>query len=113
MFDRFPAEIFYYSIIPVCVIALIALVILMIKKKKDENYYKKSYVIKVSLILIVTLVLPLITGYTIWLLCRYINKGVLLSNLGFVIVLSVLIVANLTLLIVISRKLYKNIVVKA
>ena len=114
MLNNLTKEMIYYSVIPVLVFAVIGLVILILssKKKTDIDKYRYNYVIKVFLIVIISFVLPLIVGYTVWLTERYIAKGILFSNLGYVIVLSLLILALIILLIIICRKLYENLNIK-
>ena len=111
MFNNFelPKEIFYYSIIPVGIIALIILVLLLIGKKKYDNYYKYNYFMKTLMLVIIGLVLPLIVGYTIWILERFINKSIISSNILYILLLIALIVLLVVLLIVICRKLIKSI----
>ncbi len=108
MFDNLTTEILYYSVIPVVVIALITLFILVFARKKD-NSYKYSYIIKIFLIIMDSLVLPLIFGYTIWLIVRYLNNGILLSNIALIVIFILLIIALITLMVIIFRKLYKEI----
>ena len=108
MFDNLSMEIIYYSVIPVLVIALIALFALIYSKKKDKNQYKYSYIVKISSIIMISLVLPLIIGYTIWLTGRYINRGTLSSNLGFIIILAILSILLIILLVILCRRLYKS-----
>ena len=108
MFDNLTTEMLYYSVIPVVVIALITLFVLIFARKKENNY-KYSYLIKIFLIIMDSLVLPLILGYTIWLIVRYLNKGILLSNIVLIIIFSLLIIALITLMVIVFRKLYKEI----
>ena len=108
MFDNLTMEIIYYSLVPVVVIAIVGLFLLILYKKSEKNKNKYSYGIKISLVSIISLVLPLIIGYTIWLVKRYVNKGTIFSNIGFVIVLVLLIIALIVLLVTVCKKLYKR-----
>ena len=108
MFDNLTMEIFYYSLIPVAVLALVTLFVLLFTRNKENSRYKRNYIIKVLLIIMISLVLPLITGYTIWVFKRYLTKGIILSNLGFIIILGLLIIALVVLLIIICRRLYQS-----
>ena len=107
MFDNLTMEIFYYSLIPVAILFLIALLVLLFTRKK-ENQYKYNYIIKVLLMICLGLVIPLMIGYGIWTFGRYQSKGILTDNLGYIILLSVVIIALIVLLIIICRKLYKS-----
>ena len=107
MFDNLTMEIFYYSVIPVAIIALITLLILIFSKK-NKDYYKYNYIIKVSLIIMISLVLPLMIGYTLWLIQRYLTKGIILSNMVYIVILCSIIIALIALLIIICKKLYIN-----
>ena len=83
MFDNLTKEIIYLSLIPVVIILLIDLIAFLFKKKKDDNF-KFNYFIKVSLIIANAIVLPLIGGYTIWVILSYIKRGILLKNIWYV-----------------------------
>jgi len=109
MFDNLTKEIFYYSLIPAGVIAIIVLLLLFVSKKKENVYYKYNYYIKIALLIIIGLVLPLITGYTIWVLERFINKNILSSNMLYIVLLVALIISLIVLLSVICNKLIKGI----
>ena len=109
MFDNLTKEIFDYSVIPVAVIVIIVLILLVIGKKKDNNYFKYNYFIKILLLIIIGLVLPLITGYTIWKYEKYSIDGTLSSNIIYMILLVMLIILLIILLIVICNKLLKGI----
>ena len=109
MFDNLTMEIFYFSVIPVAILAIIDLILLFLHKKQKENRYKYNYFIKIILILIIGLVLPLIVGYTAWLINRYYLSNNLLPNIGFIIILILLIIALMILFVYISRKLYNHI----
>ena len=107
MFDNLTMEIFYYSLIPVAILAIVALLILVFGRKKENNY-KYNYFIKILLILIIGLVLPLIIGYTAWIIKRYYLSNSLLPNIGFIVILVLLIIALIILFTYISRKLYNR-----
>ena len=107
MFDNLTLEIFYYSLIPVAILAIIALLVLVFGRKKENNY-KYNYFIKILLILIIGLVLPLIVGYTVWVSRRFYLNNSLLSNIWFIIILILLIIALIILFTYISRKLYNR-----
>ena len=109
MLDNLTKEIFYYSVIPVAVIAIIVLILLLIGKKKENDYYKYNYSIKIMLIIIIGLVLPLITGYTIWIYERFTDKKMLNSNILYMLMLVILIVSLISLLIIVCTKLLKSI----
>ena len=107
MFDNLTKEIIYYSLIPVIILALICLVLLFARKKND-NYYKYNYLIKIILMLIDGMVLSLIVGYAVWAVERFIRNGTFFSNIIYVIIFILLILALTVLLILTCRKLYKN-----
>ena len=107
MFNNLTKEIIYYSLIPVAVLFLIGLIILLIKKKSN-NVYKYNYIIKVILMLIDSMVLSLIIGYSIWATLRFINNGTLASNIIHVIIFIVLIAMLIILLVTTCSKLFKS-----
>ncbi len=108
MFDNLTMEIIYYSAIPAIIFAVFALIFLLFHTKKEKDYYKYNYIIKVSLILMIAFVLPLITGFGIWVLIRCLNKGTIMSNIFYIIILFALVIALIVLLITICKKLYKR-----
>ena len=105
MFDNLTAEIFYYSVIPVLIITLVIALLFIFSKKDEKGLFKLSYVIKILLIAIIALVLPLINGYTTWITERYVNKGTLLANVGYIAILGVLTTALIALLSIVCLKL--------
>lgn len=109
MFDNLTKEIFSYSVIPAAILVLIILVLLLAGKKKDGNYFKYNYSIKILLSITIGLVLPLITGYTIWVFLKYINRGIVMSNMLYMVLLVALIISLVILLGVICKKLYREI----
>ena len=109
MFDNLSKEIFIYSVIPAAVIAIIVLVLLVVGKKKENNFFKYNYFIKTLLIIIIGLVLPLITGYTIWAYERFTSRNLLSSNIFYMVLLVVLIISLIVLLVIICQKLLKGI----
>lgn len=108
MFDNFPQEIINYSIIPVVILAVVILIFLLLSRKNSDNRYKYNYIIRVLLLITISLVLPLITGYTIWFVLRCIDKGILVANIGYVIVLGLLIISLISMLVIICIKIYKG-----
>ena len=109
MFSNLPKEIIYYSAIPVAILMVIIIVLLLIGKKKYDNYYKYNYFIKTLSLVIVGLVLPVIIGYTIYIVERYINKNTLVSHILFVILLVILDISFIILFIIICHRLIKDI----
>ena len=108
MFNNLTKDILYYSLVPFIVAAIIVLIIMIVGKKKGNNYYKYDYIIKVAFFIIIALVLPLISGYTIWVYERIINRGLVSSNIMYMILLGVLVISLVILLFVAFRKLSKS-----
>lgn len=108
MFNNLPIEVFYFSLIPAVMIALVALFIFIFLRKKENIQYKYNYIMKVLLIIMISFVLPVIVGYSVWRILRYISLGILLSKIVYVIILCILIIALIILLIIICRELYKS-----
>ena len=108
MFDNLTKEIFIYSVIPVAIMVFIVLLLLFIGKKKDNDYYKYNYAIKILLNLIIGLVLPLIIGYTIWVFLRFANRGIIMANIIYIVILLALIIALIFLFIVVCRKMFNG-----
>lgn len=108
MFNNLTKEIIVYSLIPVVILALINLVIFILSKLAKRKFYRYNYLIKTGLLLIIGLVLPLITGYGLWIYNHFNTSGTLSSNVGYMILLCVLVIMLIVLLLTISIKLYKS-----
>lgn len=106
MFNNLSKEIIWYSVIPVIVIALIILLLIIVGKKKDDNYFQYNYGIKVLLAILVSLVLSIMAGYTIWFLGRISSVS---KNIIYIILLFGVDIFLFILLIIIVVKLYKSI----
>ena len=107
MLNNISKEIFYYSFIPVFVLAIIISILLIIGKKKSDNYYKYNYTIKISISLLISFILSLMIGYTVWVLLRLIELETLSQNILLVAVLFVIDLSLLLSLIIMFVKLYK------
>ena len=100
MFSNLSKEIIIYSMIPVVVIVLIDLLLLILmKKKKDEEKFRFNYLIEVSLIMAISVVLPLITGYTIWVIESFWKRGIFFNNFAYIVLIIFLSLCLLTLII--------------
>lgn len=86
MFNNLPMEIIWLSVIPVIIIVLIDLIAFILMRKKDKSF-RFNYLIKVSLLMACSFVLPLIGGYTIWVILKYIKENVLHNNILYVALL--------------------------
>ena len=83
MFTNLTKEIITLAVIPVILILIIDLIfVLLFQRKKDVFRY--NYAIKISLIVAISIVLPLITGYSIWVIESFSNRGILMENLWYV-----------------------------
>lgn len=107
MFDNLTKEIIYYSLIPVIILALTGLVLILMKKK-NENKHQFGYVIKVILMLIDSMVLSLLVGYSVWATARFIRNGTLFSNIVYVIIFMLLIAALIVLLVITCKRIYTS-----
>ena len=103
MFNNLTKEIIYLSIVPVVVIVLIDLIAFFIMRKKEKSF-RFNYLIKISLLIANSFVLPLIGGYSLWIILKYINEGILANNIMYVALLVLLWVILLTLFIWIYMK---------
>ena len=107
MLENISKEIFYYSFIPVFLLAIIVIILLIIGRKKKDSY-KYNYIVKVSLFLLISFILPLMIGYTIWVFERVINLDILSSNILYLIVLVIIDAGLLSSLIIMAIKLYQG-----
>ncbi len=112
MLKNLPKEIIYYCAIPVAIILVVDLLLLLLMRKKEDNAFRFGNIIRISLMLMVSIVLPLIIGYTIWTISYFVNKQILFEHLLYVILIVILAVALMVLLIWIlikSLKLIQNV----
>ncbi len=107
MFKNLTTEIIILSVVPVVIIGIIDLVAFLIMKKKYRNY-RFNYFFKLSSIIAISFVLPLIAGYTIWVVEKFIDKGIVGSNILYLILIFFLWILLFILLIALYRKTIKN-----
>ena len=103
MFNNIPKEIIWLSMFPVVLILLIDLISLLLMRKKDKNF-KFNYLIKISLLIANAFVLPLIGGYTILIILKFINDGTLANNILYTALLIFLWIILLVLFIWVYMK---------
>lgn len=108
MLNNLSKEIFYYSVIPVAITAVIILGLLIFGKKKSDNYYKYNYGIKVFLSILIVFILSLMIGYTVWVYERVTNLNALSENILYMALLAVLVLSLFLSLVIIVYKLYKS-----
>lgn len=107
MFDGFPKEIMFYSLIPVVVLLIVALLVtILMKKKKKIEKFRYNYIIELIFMIIVGIVLPLILGYTIWVIKSFWARQIFFDNIAYIILLIFLTLCLLTLIIWIYLRLY-------
>ena len=82
MFDNLTKEIILLSMVPVILIILIDLIVFIVARKKKNNF-RFNYFIKVSLIIAIAFVLPLIGGYTIWVISNFVSRSILSKNIWY------------------------------
>ena len=99
MFNNLPKYIIYYSMIPVCIIVLIDLILFFVVSKKKDNNFKFGYLIKFSMMIAITFVLPLICGYTWWIIESFLRREILFDNFAYIVLLIFLSLSLLTLII--------------
>ena len=104
MFSNLPKEIIYYSMIPVIIIVLIDVILYFIYKNKKDDKFVFNYSIKLSMIIAIAFVLPLITGYTWWIIESFWSKEIFFDNFAYICLIIFLCLALLTLIIWIFLK---------
>ena len=109
MLKNISKEIFFYSFIPVLIIAIVIIVLLILGKKKSDNYYKYNYFIKVLLSVLIGFILSLMIGYTIWVFVRLSEMGTISDNVLYLALLCVLVISLFLSLVLLLYKLHKNI----
>ncbi len=107
MFDNLTREIIFLSVVPVAVILLADLIAFIVLRKKEKQKFRFNYFIKISIILAIGFVLPLIIGYTIWVIVSFSTKKILYDNILYVTLLIFLSLCLFVLLIWIYLKSIK------
>lgn len=109
MFNNLTREIISLAVIPVIVILIVDLFFVLIFRNKDESF-RYNYFIKISLILAIAIVLPLITGYTIWIITSFLERNIFSSNLWYIGLLIFLTICLLVLLIWVYLKSLRRLI---
>ena len=107
MFDNLTKEIIILSLIPILIIGIIDLIVFLIMKRKYRNY-RFNYFFKLSSIIAISMVLSLISGYTIWIFKSFGKRGIIGSNIWYLLLLVFLWIYLLIMLIVMYVRLMKN-----
>lgn len=107
MFGSITTEILLLSLLPVIIIGIIDLIALLVLKKKYRNY-RFNYFFELTTIFAIGLVLPLIVGYTIWIIKTFSERGIVSSNIWYVVLLIFLSLFLFVMLIILFCKTLKN-----
>ena len=99
-------EIIMYSIIPVIIIFLFDLVLLITLKKKN-NKTNVNYGLLAVIIIFISIILSLITGFIIWSIKFFWIKGQLFNNVTSIMLIVFLVFCLLTIIIWIHLKLLR------
>lgn len=114
MFRNLPKEIIFYSMIPFILIVIFDVILFFTihKKEKDnetrEEDIKKNfnyhYLMKLSMMVAIGFVLPLICGYTWWVIESFLRREIFFDNFAYIVLIIFLCVSLLTLIIWIFLK---------
>jgi len=107
MFDNLTTEIILLAVVPVVIIGIIDLIAFFIIKRTYRNY-RFNYFFKLSSIIAISFVLPLIAGYTIWVFTAFQKRSLLGSNLLYLLLIIFLWIFLFVLLIVLYKKTKEN-----
>lgn len=107
MFDNLTKEIIFLSVVPVAVILLADLIAFIFLRSKENQKFRFNYFIKISIILAISFVLPLIIGYTLWVIVSFSAKKILYDNIMYIALLIFLSLCLFVLLIWIYLKSIK------
>ena len=108
IFENLTKEIVYLCFIPFIIIVLVDILAFIIMRKKDKKF-RFNYFIKVSIIIAIGFVLPLIAGYTAWVIKSFSERNIISSNLWYIILLVVLSIVLFGILIAVYRLSLKDI----
>lgn len=114
MFKNLPKEIIFYSMIPFILIVLFDIILFfVIHKKENENETKEEdikknfnyhYLMKLSMMIGIAFVLPLICGYTWWVIESFLRREIFFDNFAYIVLIIFLSLCLLTLIIWIYLK---------
>ena len=107
MFENLTTEIILLSLVPVVIIGIIDLIAFLIMKKKYRNY-RFNYFFKLSSIIAISFVLPLIAGYTIWVITAFKERSLLGSNILYLLLIIFLWILLFILLVILYKKTKEN-----
>ena len=107
MFENLTKEIILLSLVPVVIIGIANLVAFFVIKRKYRNY-RFNYFFKLSSIIAMSFVLPLIAGYTVWVFKIFSQKGIIGSNIPYLILIVFLWVFLFLLLAFLYKKTKNN-----
>ena len=107
MFDNLTTEIILLAVVPVVIIGIIDLIAFFIIKRKYRNY-RFNYFFKLSSIIAISFVLPLIAGYTIWVITTFQKRSLLGSHLLYLLLIIFLWIFLFILLAVLYKKTKEN-----
>ena len=114
MFRNLPKEIIFYSMIPFILIVLFDIILFFtIRKKEIDNETKEEdikknfnyhYLMKLSMMIGIGFVLPLICGYTWWVIESFLRREIFFDNFAYIVLIIFLSLCLLTLIIWIYLK---------
>ena len=107
MLGNLTTEIILLSLVPVVIIGIIDLVAFFVMKKKYRNY-RFNYFFKLSSIIAISFVLPLIAGYTIWIFTTFNKRSILGNNIPYLLLIVFLWIFLLVLLAILYKKTMAN-----
>ena len=107
MFDNLTTEIILLAVVPVVIIGIIDLIAFFIIKKKYRNY-RFNYFFKLSSIIAISFVLPLIAGYTIWIITTFQKRSLLGSSVLYLLLIIFLWIFLFVLLALLYKKTKEN-----
>lgn len=101
MFDnKFPSEMTYYAIIPVFLVLMLSLIItIFMKRDTDGEKLRFHYIVELCFMIGIGLTLPLIFGYTIWIVKSFWIREIFFENIIYVILMVFLTLCLLTIII--------------
>ena len=109
MFSNLTREMICYSVLPTVAVSLIGIILFFVARNKEFKGFKVNYIVKITLMLANSFVLPLICGYTIWVIESFWVRDLFFSNIPYIALIIFLSLSLLVLIIWIYLKLLKSI----
>lgn len=104
-----PMEVYYFCVFPILFIVLLNFILLIVVRKRGNNKFKLNYLFQISGLMITSIMLPLVIGYTASTIYSLYLNGVIMSNIVYLIIGIFVSLVMITVFIWVSLKAHHEI----